>query len=161
MFQHLMLLQEADAKAHIQIPVIAERAEICGRLAGRKADFSIREFWMGSRLMSRSCKKRPSAKADAKIPAGQSAANKRVRRAKNTVGKIKKHFEKFLKPGISATGNFTVRDPGIRIGKKKITGKNAITENDLEKRCMKPWMNYEPRSRKEILSWGQKTETLK
>ena len=25
-----------------------------------------------------------------------------------------------------------VRDPGIRIGKKKITGKNAITENDLE-----------------------------
>lgn len=56
MFQHLMLLQEADAKAHIQIPVIAERAEICGRLAGRKADFSIREFWVGSRLMSRSCK---------------------------------------------------------------------------------------------------------
>jgi hypothetical protein len=25
-----------------------------------------------------------------------------------------------------------VRDPGIRIGKKKINGKNAITENDLE-----------------------------
>lgn len=36
MFQHLMLLQEADAKAHIQIPVIAERAEICGRLAGEE-----------------------------------------------------------------------------------------------------------------------------
>ena len=89
MFQHLMLLQEADAKAHIQIPVIAERAEICGRLAGRKADFSIREFWMGSRLMSRSCKKRPSAKADAKIPVGQSAANKRVRRAKTLWGKSK------------------------------------------------------------------------
>ena len=38
-----------------------------------------------------------------------------------------------MRHGISATGNFTVRDPEIRIGKKKITGKNAITENDLEK----------------------------
>ena len=36
MFQNLMLLQTADAKAHIQIPVIAERAEICGRLAGEE-----------------------------------------------------------------------------------------------------------------------------
>ena len=36
MFQNLMLLQLADAKAHIQIPVIAERAEICGRLAGEE-----------------------------------------------------------------------------------------------------------------------------
>ena len=25
--------------------------------------------------------------------------------------------------------------------------------------CMKPWMNYEPRSLQEILSWHQKTET--
>ena len=48
-------------------------------------------------------------------------------------GENQKHFEKFLRHGISATGNFTVRDPEIRIGKKKITGKNAITENDLEK----------------------------
>ena len=31
------------------------------------------------------------------------------------------------------TENFTVRDPEIRIWKKKITGENAITENDLEK----------------------------
>ena len=36
MFQNLMLLQMSDAKAHIQIPVIAERAEICGRLAGEE-----------------------------------------------------------------------------------------------------------------------------
>lgn len=28
-FKHLMLLQIADAKAHIQIPIIAERVEIC------------------------------------------------------------------------------------------------------------------------------------
>ena len=25
-----------------------------------------------------------------------------------------------------------MRDPGIRIGKKKITGRNALTENDLK-----------------------------
>ena len=36
MFQNLMLLQMADAKAHIQIPIIAERAEICERLAGEE-----------------------------------------------------------------------------------------------------------------------------
>lgn len=35
-FQNLMLLQVADAKAHIQIPVIAERVEICERLAGEE-----------------------------------------------------------------------------------------------------------------------------
>ena len=36
MFQNLMLLQMADAHAHIQIPIIAERAEICERLAGEE-----------------------------------------------------------------------------------------------------------------------------
>ena len=36
MFQNLMMLQTADAKAHIQIPIIAERAEICERLAGEE-----------------------------------------------------------------------------------------------------------------------------
>ena len=36
MFQNLMLLQAADAKAHIQFPVIAERVEICERLAGEE-----------------------------------------------------------------------------------------------------------------------------
>lgn len=83
--------------------------------------------------MSRSCKKRPSAKADAKIPVGQSARQIRGFDGRKHCGENQKHFEKFLRHGISATGNFTVRDPEIRIGKKKITWKNAITENDLEK----------------------------
>ena len=83
--------------------------------------------------MSRSCKKTPVSKGRCKnFRWAKRAANKRVRRAKHC-GENQKHFEKFLRHGISATGNFTVRDPGIRIGKKKITGKNAITENDLEK----------------------------
>lgn len=33
-FQNLMLLQVADAKAHVQIPIVAERVMICGALAG-------------------------------------------------------------------------------------------------------------------------------
>lgn len=33
-FQKLMLLQAADARAHIQLPIIAERLEICSELAG-------------------------------------------------------------------------------------------------------------------------------
>lgn len=33
-FQNLMLLEVADAKAHVQIPIVAQRAEICGMLAG-------------------------------------------------------------------------------------------------------------------------------
>lgn len=33
-FQKLMLLQVADAKAHVEIPVVAMRAEICEQLAG-------------------------------------------------------------------------------------------------------------------------------
>ena len=83
--------------------------------------------------MSRSCKKTPVSKGDAKIPDGQSARQTRGFGGRKHCGENQKHFEKFLKPGISATGNFIVRDPGIRIGKKKINGKNAITENDLEK----------------------------
>ena len=81
---------------------------------------------MGSKQMSRSCKKTPVSKGRCK--------NSRWAKfgGRKHCGENQKHFEKFLKPGISATGNFTVRDPGIRIGKKKINGKNAITENDLE-----------------------------
>lgn len=37
-FQKLMLLQVADAKAHIQLPVIVERAEICSALAGQEGE---------------------------------------------------------------------------------------------------------------------------
>ena len=33
-FQNLMLLQVADAKAHILIPIIEQRIEICSQLAG-------------------------------------------------------------------------------------------------------------------------------
>lgn len=36
--KHLMLLQIADAKAHIQIPIIAERVEICSALATNKGE---------------------------------------------------------------------------------------------------------------------------
>ena len=35
-FQNLMKLQVADAKAHVQIPIIAERVKICTELAGDK-----------------------------------------------------------------------------------------------------------------------------
>ena len=37
-FQKLMLLQVADAKAHIQLPVIVERAEICSAHAGQEGE---------------------------------------------------------------------------------------------------------------------------
>lgn len=33
-FQRLMLLQVADAKAHVQIPIVAQRVTICSALAG-------------------------------------------------------------------------------------------------------------------------------
>lgn len=33
-FQKLMLLEVADAKAHVQLPIIKERVEICTKLAG-------------------------------------------------------------------------------------------------------------------------------
>lgn len=33
-FQNLMQLQVADAKAHVQLPIIAQRIEICGQLSG-------------------------------------------------------------------------------------------------------------------------------
>ena len=35
-FQKLMLHQAADAKAHVQIPAIAGRVEVCSQLAGEK-----------------------------------------------------------------------------------------------------------------------------
>ena len=33
-FQKLMLLEAADAKAHVMPPIIAERAKVCTALAG-------------------------------------------------------------------------------------------------------------------------------
>lgn len=35
-FQYLMRLQVADAKAHVQLPIIAERVQICTKLAGEE-----------------------------------------------------------------------------------------------------------------------------
>ena len=40
-FQKLMLLQVADAKAHVMIPVVLERIKVCTALAGEKG----RELW--------------------------------------------------------------------------------------------------------------------
>lgn len=37
-FKNLMILQVADAKAHVQLPIIAERVEICSALAGEEGE---------------------------------------------------------------------------------------------------------------------------
>lgn len=37
-FKNLMLLQVADAKAHVQLPIIAERVQICGALASEEGE---------------------------------------------------------------------------------------------------------------------------
>ena len=37
-FKNLMLLQVADAKAHVQLPIIAERVNICSALAGDEGE---------------------------------------------------------------------------------------------------------------------------
>ena len=37
-FKHLMLLQTADAKAHVQVPIVAKRVEICNALATEKGE---------------------------------------------------------------------------------------------------------------------------
>lgn len=47
-FKTLMLLQVADAKAHIQVPVVKERLEICGQLAGEYSDSLYRAIMEGS-----------------------------------------------------------------------------------------------------------------
>ena len=43
-FRNLMLLQVADAKAHIQLPIIAERVEICSALAGEVGEDLYRQY---------------------------------------------------------------------------------------------------------------------
>lgn len=37
-FQSLMKLEVADAKAHVQIPIIKQRVEICEKLSGQYAN---------------------------------------------------------------------------------------------------------------------------
>jgi len=42
-FQKLMLLEVADAKAHVMLPIIEERVEICSQWAGEYGRVAIRE----------------------------------------------------------------------------------------------------------------------
>lgn len=46
-FQNLMKLQVADAKAHIIIPVIQQRIDICGQLSGKYSEVLYREILTG------------------------------------------------------------------------------------------------------------------
>ena len=46
-FQNLMKLQIADAKAHIQIPIIQQRIEICTQLAGEYGEKLYRDILAG------------------------------------------------------------------------------------------------------------------
>ena len=43
-FKNLMLLQVADAKAHVQLPIIAERVETCSALAGEEGEFLYKSY---------------------------------------------------------------------------------------------------------------------
>lgn len=46
-FQNLMRLQVADAKAHVLIPVVQQRMEICGKLAGEYGEELYRKIKAG------------------------------------------------------------------------------------------------------------------
>ena len=46
-FQNLMRLQVADAKAHVLIPVVWQRIEICGKLAGEYGEELYRKIKVG------------------------------------------------------------------------------------------------------------------
>lgn len=46
-FQKLMLLQVADAKAHVQFPIIEHRINVCGQLAGEYGDELFRRIQAG------------------------------------------------------------------------------------------------------------------
>lgn len=46
-FQNLMRLQVADAKAHVLIPVVRQRIEICGKLAGEYGEELYRKIKAG------------------------------------------------------------------------------------------------------------------
>lgn len=46
-FQNLMRLQVADAKAHVLIPVVQQRIEICGKLAGEYGEDLYRKIKAG------------------------------------------------------------------------------------------------------------------
>lgn len=46
-FKKLMLLQVADAKAHIQLPVIEKRVQICEKMSGEYADYLYEQILAG------------------------------------------------------------------------------------------------------------------
>ena len=46
-FKKLMLLQVADAKAHVMLPVIVKRIEICEKLSGSYADYLQEQIFEG------------------------------------------------------------------------------------------------------------------
>ena len=47
-FKNLMKLQVADAKAHVMIPIVEQRIEICEKLSGAYADELYREIHRGN-----------------------------------------------------------------------------------------------------------------
>ena len=52
-FQKLMLLQVADAKAHIILPIIQERIDVCSDLAGIKG-LELYQMYLKQRVESKS-----------------------------------------------------------------------------------------------------------
>ena len=50
-FRNLMLLQVADAKAHVQLPIVAERVEVCSALAGKEGE-SLYQMYLKQRMVN-------------------------------------------------------------------------------------------------------------
>lgn len=50
-FRNLMFLQVADAKAHVQLPIIAERVEVCSALAGKEGE-SLYQMYLKQRMVN-------------------------------------------------------------------------------------------------------------
>lgn len=92
---------------------------------------------MGSKQMSRSCKKTPASKGRCKNSRwAKRAANKRVRRAKTLWGKSKA-FRKISETWDICDWKFYGERPWNPNREEKITGKNVITENNPEGRQQK------------------------
>lgn len=50
-FRNLMFLQVAYAKAHVQLPIIAERVEVCSALAGKEGE-SLYQMYLKQRMVN-------------------------------------------------------------------------------------------------------------
>ena len=57
-FQTLMKLQVADAKAHVIIPIVQQRIEVCEKLSGEYAEELYREILAGNKYMIEEKKKK-------------------------------------------------------------------------------------------------------